>query len=169
MLVFEELVRTLSKKTKYALGALYSLTRHYGEGRVLIHDIAAEESVPLKFLQAILLQLRKSGVLASRPGPAGGYELSRPPSEITLGAVIRIMEGPLAPLPCARVTGYRECDECRDANSCGTRLVMRRVRDAIAEILDNTTLAGVVREIEERKRAVAALQTPALHAGSQGS
>jgi Rrf2 family protein len=144
-------LRTISKKTKYALEALYSLTRHYGEGPTLVHTVAAEESIPLKFLQAILLELRNRGVVTSKKGRAGGYELSRPPQDITIGSVIRIIEGPLAPLPCARETNYRRCEECKDEMTCGTRIVMRRVRDAIAQILDSTTLADVIREVEKAK------------------
>jgi Rrf2 family protein len=76
--------------------------------------VATEESIPLKFLQAILLELRNRGVVVSKKGRAGGYELSRPPEDITVGTVIRMIEGPLAPLPCARETNYRRCDECKD-------------------------------------------------------
>ena len=144
-------MRTISKKTKYALEALYSLGRHYGEGPILVHSIATEETIPLKFLQAILLELRNHGVVASKKGRAGGYELSRPPESVTVGEVIRMIEGPLAPLPCAREADYRRCDECQDAMTCGTRMVMRRVRDAIAKILDNTTLADVIRDVEKAK------------------
>jgi Rrf2 family protein len=144
-------LRTISKKTKYALEALYSLSRHYGEGPILVHTVATEESIPLKFLQAILLELRNRGVVVSKKGRAGGYELSRPPEEVTVGAVIRMIEGPLAPLPCARESNYRRCDECKDELSCGTRLVMRRVRDSMAHILDSTTLADVIREVEKAK------------------
>lgn len=146
-------MRTISKKTKYALEALYSLGRHYGEGPTLVHDVATEESIPLKFLQAILLELRNRGVVTSKKGRAGGYELSRPPADITVGSVIRMIEGPLAPLPCARETNYRRCDECKDEMTCGTRLVMRRVRDAMAHILDSTTLADVIHETDLAKDA----------------
>lgn len=145
-------MRTISKKTKYALEALYSLSRHYGEGPILVHSIADEETIPLKFLQAILLELRNRGVVASKKGRAGGYELSRAPEDITVGSVIRMIEGPLAPLPCARETNYRRCDECQDEMTCGTRIVMRRVRDAIAQILDSTTLADVIQEVDKAKQ-----------------
>jgi Rrf2 family protein len=144
-------LRTISKKTKYALSALYSLSRHYGQGPTLIQAVATEESIPLKFLQAILLELRNRGVVTSKKGRAGGYELSRPPADITVGSVIRMIEGPLAPLPCARETNYRRCEECKDEMSCGTRIVMRRVRDAMAHILDSTTLADVIREVDNAK------------------
>ena len=153
-------MRTISKKTKYALEALYALGRHYGEGPTLVNTIATEESIPLKFLQAILLELRNRGVVASKKGRAGGYELSRPPQDITVGQVIRMIEGPLAPLPCASETNYHRCDECKDEMTCGTRIVMRRVRDAMAHILDTTTLADVIsdvgraREIEEQSSVV---------------
>jgi Rrf2 family protein len=145
-------LRTISKKTKYALEALYSLSRHYGEGPILVSTVAAEESIPLKFLQAILLELRNRGVVASKKGRAGGYELSHPPADITVGSVIRMIEGPLAPLPCARETNYRRCEECRDEHTCGTRIVMRRVRDAMAHILDSTTLADVIHDVEEARK-----------------
>ena len=144
-------MRTISKKTKYALEALYSLSRHYGEGPILVHSVATEEGIPLKFLQAILLELRNRGVVTSKKGRAGGYELSQPPENVTVGTVIRMIEGPLAPLPCARENNYRRCDECKDAQTCGTRIVMRRVRDAIAQILDSTTLADVIHEVEKAK------------------
>jgi Rrf2 family protein len=144
-------LRTISKKTKYALEALYALSRHYGEGPTLVHTIATEESIPLKFLQAILLELRNRGVVSSKKGRAGGYELSRPPQDITVGQVIRMIEGPLAPLPCASETNYRRCDECKDEMTCGTRIVMRRVRDAMAHILDSTTLADVIADVRKAR------------------
>jgi Rrf2 family protein len=155
-------LRTISKKTKYALEALYSLSRHYGEGPILVHLVATEESIPLKFLQAILLELRNRGVVMSKKGRAG-YELSRPPEEITVGTVIRMIEGPLAPLPCARETNYRRCDECKDENTCGTRIVMRRVRDAVAHILDSTTLADVIQEVNKAKEIEAHVPAVSFH------
>lgn len=146
-------MRTISKKTKYGLQALLALSRHYGEGPVLIATVAEEEAIPIKFLELILLELRNSGVVESKKGRHGGYQLGRPPSEITMGSVIRKMEGPLAPLPCASETAYRPCDECRDVEQCGTRIVMRRVRDAVADILDKTTLADVLQQVSAVKTA----------------
>jgi Rrf2 family protein len=144
-------MRVLSKKTKYALRALYRLGRNYGVGPMLIADLAEEESIPRKFLEQILLQLKLRGVIGSRPGRGGGCFLTRPPGEITIGTVVRAIEGPLAPLACASETAYRACEECPDANLCGTRLVMRQVRDATAGVLDNTTIADVCREIEKKR------------------
>jgi Rrf2 family protein len=140
-------VRTISKKTKYGLQSLIALARRYGEGPVLIATLAKEEDIPIKFLELILLDLKNCGVLESRKGPGGGYLLSRAPARITLGSVIRYMEGPLAPLACASESAYRPCDDCHDVDACGVRLVMREVRDAIAAILDTTTLQDVVLKV----------------------
>jgi Rrf2 family protein len=144
-------VRTISKKTKYGLQALTTLARKYGEGPVLIASLAKDDDIPIKFLELILLDLKNGGILDSKKGPGGGYLLSRPPEKITVGSVIRLMEGPLAPLPCASETAYRPCEECRDVEHCGTRMVMREVRDAIAQILDRTTLQDVVDRVEASK------------------
>lgn len=141
-------MRNLSKKTQYSLRALYALGRHYGSGPVLIAKIAQEEAIPLEFLEKLLLDLKNAGFLDSRKGRRGGYLLARSPEQITMGAVIRSIEGPLAPLPCASETAFRKCDECVDIATCGTRIVMRQVRDAIAGILDNTTIADVIRRVE---------------------
>jgi Rrf2 family protein len=107
----------------------------------LIATIAERERIPRKFLEAILLQLKTAGVLESKKGRQGGYSLAAPPTRVTLGEVIRIVDGPLAPLRCASETAYERCEECPDAKLCPTRIVMQRVRNAIAEILDSTTLA----------------------------
>lgn len=147
----EDHVRTISKKTKYGLQALIALARKYGEGPVLIATLANEEQIPLKFLELILLDLKNSGIVESKKGRGGGYQMSQAPAKITVGAVIRLMEGPLAPIPCASETAYRPCEECRDVQECGTRLVMREVRDAIADILDRTTLADVLQKVEKVK------------------
>src|SRR5215467_680398 len=136
-------MRIISKKTKYCLRALYHLSRDYGHGPTLASTLAEDEGIPKKFLEQILLSLKMKGILDSKPGRGGGYHLTRPPNEITLGSVIRTIEGPLAPLPCASETAYRPCEECPDVNVCGTRLIMRKVRDATAKILDETTLADV--------------------------
>ncbi|MBN9657933.1 MAG: Rrf2 family transcriptional regulator [Acidobacteria bacterium] len=141
-------MRNLSKKTQYSLRALYALGRHYGSGPVLIAKIAQEEAIPLEFLEKLLLDLKNAGFLESRKGRRGGYLLARSPEQITVGAVIRSIEGPLAPLPCASETAFRKCDECVDIATCGTRIVMRQVRDAVADILDNTTIADVIRRVE---------------------
>jgi Rrf2 family protein len=138
-------MRTLSKKTQYTLRALYSLARRYGQGPVLSATLSEEETIPQKFLEQILVGLKKEGLVDSKKGKGGGYTLADPPETITVGKVIRLVEGPLAPLPCASERAFRKCDECVDDRFCGTKLVMREVRDAMAGILDGITLAEVVR------------------------
>jgi Rrf2 family protein len=138
-------MRTLSKKTQYTLRAMYALSRHFGEGPMLISDLAEQESIPKKFLEQILLKLKSGGFVLSKKGKGGGYSLAQAPETITVGQVIRLVDGPLAPLPCASETAYRKCDECVDDRFCETKLVMRQVRDATAQILDRTSLADLVR------------------------
>jgi Rrf2 family protein len=144
-------MRQLSKRTQYSLRALYALARNYGRNPVLITRMAREEAIPKKFLEQILLSLKKCGLVSSRRGKGGGYSLAHPPDQITLAAVIRLIEGPLAPLPCASETQFRKCDECVDVKTCGTRIIMREVRDAIAGILDHTTLANVCRKVDQAR------------------
>jgi len=134
----------ISRKTKYALKALLYLGRRYDGGPVLIADLAREENIPKKFLELILLALKNNGILQSRKGKGGGYFLAKEPGEIVMGKVIRLMEGPLAPVPCVSETAYARCDECNDEMTCGIRLLMKRVRDAIARIYDGTTLADLL-------------------------
>jgi Rrf2 family protein len=141
----------LSQKAKHALRALLALARHPEGELVLVGDVAEQEHLPRKFLELILLDLRKHGILHSQRGKGGGYCLAKPASQITFGQVIRIMDGPLAPLPCASVSGYRRCADCHDEKTCEIRKVMRRVRDAMAEILDRTTIADVLGDrVDER-------------------
>ena len=139
----------LSMKTKYGLRALLYLARQENQGPVLISELAAKENIPKKFLELILLDLKNHGILQSKKGKGGGYSLSRRPEAIKLGRVIRVLDGPLAPLPCASQTAYVPCDECEDEKTCGIRLVMKDVRDAMATILDNTSLADVLRQVEK--------------------
>jgi Rrf2 family protein len=146
-------LRTISKRTKYALRALYALTRQYGGEPVLIATLAREERIPLKFLESILLELKTHGIVESRKGRRGGYRLRRPPGQVTIGTVVRTLEGPLAPLPCASETAFVPCEECGDVALCGTRMVMREVRDAMATILDRTTLEDVVSRIQAAQDA----------------
>lgn len=127
---------------------MLALGCRFGEGPVLISTLAREESIPLKFLEAILLDLKGHGLLASKSGKGGGYQLTRPPSTVTIGSLIRVLEGPLSPLPCASETAFKPCDECVDIETCGTRMIMRQVRDATADILDRTTLADLLRRVE---------------------
>lgn len=142
----------ISKKTKYALKALIYLAREYDKGPILIADLARDERIPKKFLELILLALKNAGVLQSKKGKGGGYFLARSPREISMGKVIRVLEGPLAPVPCVSETAYARCEECADEWSCGIRLVMKDVRDAMAQILDNATLADVLDRIEQEKQ-----------------
>jgi Rrf2 family protein len=145
-------MRQLSKRTQYCLRALYGLARKHGEGPVLIVDLAENEAIPKRFLEQILLSLKNQGLVLSKKGKGGGYYLAKPPEEITLASIIRIIDGPLAPLPCASETQFRKCDECPDVTTCGTRIVMREVRDAIADILEDTTLAAVCDKVDRAVR-----------------
>ena len=133
----------LSKKSKYGLKAALFLAREDSQVPILISEIAAREGIPKKFLEQILLELKRHGVVQSRRGKGGGYQLGRPASEISLGEIVRILDGPLAPIGCVSVTAYQRCEECVDESTCGIRQAMKRVRDSTASILDGTTLADV--------------------------
>ena len=137
----------LSMKAKYGLRALLYLAKQPDQVPVLISELAEKEGIPKKFLELILLELKNHGVLQSKKGKGGGYFLRRKPEAIKLGRVIRVLDGPLAPVPCVSQTAYISCDECEDEKTCGIRLVMKEVRDAIANILDNTSLADVVEKM----------------------
>ncbi|MEI9930192.1 MAG: Rrf2 family transcriptional regulator [Rhizomicrobium sp.] len=131
----------LSQKAKYALKALLALAQSPGGELLQCGEIAAQENIPKKFLDLILLELRKHGVIDSVRGKHGGYILLRPAGKITIGDIIRIVDGPLAPIACASVTGYRRCKDCKNESACMVRLMMRDVRDAASGILDQMTLA----------------------------
>jgi Rrf2 family protein len=138
----------LSHKAKYGLKALTYLAAHDGAGPVLISEIAARQEIPRKFLDTILLELKQQGILSSKKGKGGGYQLARPAGSIMIGHVIRILDGPLAPIACVSRTAYRRCEDCPDETACGVHSLMQDVRDGIAAILDNTTLA----DLEMRNR-----------------
>jgi len=138
----------LRNKTKYALKALQVLAKEYGQGPILISEIARREKISPKFLELILLELKNQGILQSKKGKGGGYFLARAPQAVSIGQVVRVMEGPLAPLPCVSRTSYMRCAECRDERSCGIRIVMKDVRDATAKILDSTSLADMLNRVE---------------------
>lgn len=134
----------LSQKAKYAMRALLYLAQAEPENPVFISEIAEQQAVPKKFLELILLDLKRHGLVHSYRGKKGGYLLAKPPESIFFGQVIRIIDGPLAQLPCASRTAYRRCDDCQDEKTCEIRRVLLRVRDSTAQILDNTSLADVM-------------------------
>lgn len=131
----------LSQKARYALRALFLLARRPSGTPVMIAEIAAEARVPRKFLEQILLELKKRGMLHSVRGKHGGYTLGRPPNKISFAEVIRAIDGPLALSPCVSVTAYRRCDDCIDEATCSLRKVLLAVRDLTANILETRTLA----------------------------
>lgn len=129
----------LSMKAKYAIRALMVLAN--GDGKMLAIKVIAEEAdVPAKFLEAILLELKHHGIVDSKRGVFGGYFLAKKPSEITVGTLVRVLDGPLAPIRCASLTAYQKCDDCVDEKTCQIRKVMLVVRNAISDVLDNKTL-----------------------------
>jgi Rrf2 family protein len=134
----------LSQKAKYAMRALLYLAKAAPDQPVFIAEIADEQSVPKKFLELILLDLKRHGLVHSYRGKKGGYLLAKRPDQIFFGQVIRIIDGPLAQLPCASRTAYRRCDDCENEQTCEIRQVLLRVRDSTARILDNTSLADVM-------------------------
>jgi Rrf2 family protein len=139
----------LSKRAKYALKALLALAERPRDEPVRIADLARDEHIPPKFLELILLVLKHHGVLQSRKGKGGGYLLARDPSDISLGEVVRMFDGPLAPVPCASQTAYVPCADCPNEAVCGVHLAMKAVRDATARVLDGTSLAALRRQMDD--------------------
>ena len=135
----------LNKKTQYAFQALMYLAENQDKGPVLIAEIAATKRIPLKFLENILLELRKAGILESKKGKGGGYFLNLPPSKIRLADMIRKIDGPIAMLPCASLYFYERCSNC-DEKNCGLHDTMIEVRDATLKILEGKTVADLVKK-----------------------
>lgn len=133
----------LSQRGRYALKALLLLARREPE-QLGVSAIAEAEQIPRKYLEAIMTEMRKAGIVESTRGWSGGYRLSRPSDLITFGEVIRLTDGPLALLPCASRNFYKRCEDCRDETACALRQVMAKVRNEVSEILDRTTLADAL-------------------------
>ena len=130
----------LSKKTKYGLKALTFLARQESNIPIQIDEISKRENISQKFLEIILLSLRKTGILGSKKGKGGGYYLIKDPSEIFMTDVIRVLEGPIAMLPCVSLNFYEKCDDCPDENTCSVHKLMLQVRDSTLRIFRNTSL-----------------------------
>ena len=134
----------LSKKAKYAINALVSIASNQQDGPQLISDIAQEANVPKKFLETILLDLKKAGILASKRGKGGGYYLLRHPKDINMAEVMHIMDGPIALLPCVSEKFYEKCAECKDEATCGIRHYFHEVRNKSYAVLSKATLKKIV-------------------------
>jgi Rrf2 family protein len=139
----------LSKRAKYAIKALLALAEHGRDQPMRIADLAREEHIPAKFLELILLVLKHQGILQSRKGKGGGYLLARDPKDIYLGQIVRMFDGPLAPVPCASQTAYVACADCPNEAVCGVHIAMKAVRDATARVLDGTSLASLQGQVEQ--------------------
>ncbi|MCF7559122.1 Rrf2 family transcriptional regulator [Sabulilitoribacter multivorans] len=133
----------LSKKTKYGLKALTYIARSKDEIPVQVGEIAKSEQIPQKFLESILLTLRKAGFLGSKKGKHGGYYLRKEPSEILMTEVMRVLEGPIAMVPCVSLNFYEKCDDCVDEHACSVHKLMIQVRDSTLQVFRNTTLADL--------------------------
>jgi Rrf2 family cysteine metabolism transcriptional repressor len=131
----------LSTKGEYASRAMLEMALHFGGPPLHIRDISKAQDIPERFLEQILLQIKRAGFLRSRKGPNGGYTLAKPPDKISVAEIIRVMDGPLAPIDCVSVTAHQVCSR---EMTCGLRCVWKKTRDAIAEILEGTTFADVV-------------------------
>jgi len=132
----------LSKKTKYGLKALSYLAKQDANVPILISDISESENISKKFLESILLTLKKSGILSSKKGKGGGYYLIKSPDKIKISTVIRLLEGPIAMLPCVSLNYYEKCDDCKSEEHCSLNILMAEVRDSTLKILENKTLAN---------------------------
>jgi Rrf2 family protein len=142
----------LTKKGKYGLKAMVHLAGRIPGETTLVTEIAEANDIPKKFLDTILGELRNAGFVNSKKGKGGGYTLAKPAHEIRVGHIIRVLDGPLAPLQCASKASYRRCDDCNDENTCSVRLIMLETREAMATVLDNRTLAEM-RSLSQNEEA----------------
>nr|WP_294895452.1 Rrf2 family transcriptional regulator [uncultured Pedobacter sp.] len=139
----------LTKKTKYAIKALIALARSKDNKPMLIAEIATQEGLPKRFLESILLDLKRSKILNSKMGSGGGYFLMQPSSEIKVLEIIRILDGPIALLPCVSLNFYQRCEECKDEVTCSIRKMMQEVRDASINILGNSSILDLMEQEQE--------------------
>ena len=134
----------LSKKTRYAIVALTRLAREYGKGPIQIKEIAEEEKIPQNFLENILLELRKLGILGSKLGKSGGYYLLKKPEEVNLAEIVRHFEGTIALMYCVSEKAYQPCEFCKDESTCGIRKVFKEIRDTTYQIMENSKLSELI-------------------------
>jgi Rrf2 family protein len=135
----------LSKKTRYAIVALTRLAREYGKGAILIRELAEEEKIPQSFLENILLELKKIGILGSNLGKSGGYYLLKKPADVNLADVVSHFEGTISLMYCVSEKSYRPCEFCKDESTCEIRKVFKEVHDTTNEILSRTTLEALIK------------------------
>ena len=141
----------LTAKGKYGLKALAHLASLKPGTMAQAAEIAEANNIPKKFLDAILGELRNAGIVYTKKGPGGGYMLARPANDIRVGQVVRTLDGPIAPIACASRTAYQPCQDCDNVKRCSVRLAMMRVRDAMCQVLDGTTLADMLAPNDARK------------------
>tara|TARA_B100000809_G_scaffold266786_1_gene331566 strand:- start:4607 stop:5017 length:411 start_codon:yes stop_codon:yes gene_type:complete len=134
----------LSKKTKYGLKALTFIARQENKKPVQISTIAKSENISKKYLESILLTLKKDGVLGSKKGKGGGYYLIKNPNDVAMSSVMRVLEGPIAMIPCVSLNFYEKCDDCPNENACSVHKLMIEVRDSSLQIFNNTSLADLI-------------------------
>lgn len=138
----------ISQKAKYAMRALVALARVAPGTSLMIGEIAENQSIPKKFLEQILLDLKREGIVTSRRGKTGGYLMQRAPEEVSFGEILRLIDGPLAPLPCLSKVAYHRCADCSNESACEIRHVFAKVAEATRDILDGTTLADSLRDTD---------------------
>lgn len=154
----------LTSKAKYALRAMTDLAAERARAPIFIADIAERQDIPRRFLENILLELRKHGLVVSQRGKMGGYTLARAPEEISFADIIRAIDGPLAWTPCTSRTAYRRCEDCRPEEDCTLRRAMLKARDASAAVLEGMTLAEAARLPEARRSALPGRSTAKVSA-----
>ncbi len=152
----------ISQRARYAFKALIALARADKGLGMQIRDIALQEQIPRKFLEQILLSLKAGGLIASRRGREGGYALLKNPAEISLGSVLRMIDGPIAPLPCLSRTAYRKCNDCPTEELCAVRAGFAEAYDASLRVLESTTIAQAIQTTERKRRRRSVSKVSAL-------
>ena len=143
----------LSKKAKYALKALEYIAKQSDISPILISEISEAQNIPKKFLETILLELKRAGILKSKKGKFGGYNLQQSADKINLGFVIRLIDGPISLIACVSDKYYEPCAECENEATCGLRSVVKEVREATTAILTNVTLADLIKREQRLKKS----------------
>lgn len=135
----------ISKKTKYGLKALVHLASADSKAKTQVSLIAEKQKIPKKFLESIMVELKRAGYLGAQKGKGGGYYLLKDPDSIAISDVYRILEGPIAPLPCVSLNFYEKCDDCKDESACEIHLLMIKVRDSALQIYNNTYVSDLIK------------------------